>query len=440
MTQRPHPWQAYNLRGSPYFQDNLSRNTRNTSLSLFVGRQRELQKLLIRIEGSLTGSRQAVAGRPGIGKTTLVEAVKADARDAGYWVAPQSIALTPEASSLDLSGQVLSGVYGAVTAACDNPSAPEVEAAQQLITSFRLHGGGLAVGAFGFSGGGSRSEGVSQPPSALLLDGPRVLRNLLGYALAQGARGVLLHLNNLENISTDHAQKAADKLRAVRDQALMLEGLHVIVVGTTDAVCTAVLHHDQVRSVFSEPLVLDPLSLAEVEHLLRKRYKALQLDDSGPQPAPVDAAVIQELHGLFRGDLRAMLRALEDGVVELLIADQQQTNASGGRPPISRDALLKVLHRLYQELLKQQLGSTTWKRLEAWAAKDAAVSQTRKQLQKIWKLSQPAVSRILQDPGIAVAVEALPRHGKDPIQYLLTGAARLALLDPAEGQVNSSNP
>ena len=399
-----------------------------------------MQKLLIRIEGSLTGSRLAVAGRPGIGKTTLVEAVKADARDAGYWVAPQSIALTPEASSLDLSGQVLSGVYGAVTAACDNPSAPEVEAAQQLITSFRLHGGGLTVGAFGFSGGGSRSEGVSQPPSALLLDGPRVLRNLLGYALAQGARGVLLHLNNLENISTDHAQKAADKLRAVRDQALMLEGLHVIVVGTTDAVCTAVLHHDQVRSVFSEPLVLDPLSLAEVEHLLRKRYKALQLDDSGPQPAPVDAAVIQELHGLFRGDLRAMLRALEDGVVELLIADQQQTNASGGRSPISRDALLKVLHRLYQELLKQQLGSTTWKRLEAWAAKDAAVSQTRKQLQKIWKLSQPAVSRILQDPGIAVAVEALPRHGKDPIQYLLTGAARLALLDPAEGQVNSSNP
>ena len=439
MTQRSHPWQAYNLRGSPYFQDNLSRNARNTSLSLFVGRQRELQKLLIRIEGSLTGSRQAVAGRPGIGKTTLVEAVKAEAGDAGYWVAPKSIALTPEASSLDLSGQVLSGVYGAVTAACDNPSAPEVEAAQQLITSFRLHGGGLTVGAFGFSGGGSRSEGVSQPPSALLLDGPRVLRNLLGYALAQGARGVLLHLNNLENISTDHAQKAADKLRAVRDQALMLEGLHVIVVGTTDAVCTAVLHHDQVRSVFSEPLVLDPLSLAEVEHLLRKRYKALQLDDSGPQPAPVDAAVIQELHGLFRGDLRAMLRALEDGVVELLIADQQQTNASGGRSPISRDALLKVLHQLYQEL-KQQLGSTTWKRLEAWSAKDAAVSQTRKQLQKIWKLSQPAVSRILQDPGIAVAVEALPRHGKDPIQYLLTGAARLALLDPAEGQVNSSNP
>ncbi|MCY4055296.1 MAG: ATP-binding protein, partial [Cyanobacteria bacterium MAG CAR4_bin_6] len=144
----------------------LSRNARNTPLSLFVGRQRELQKLLIRIEGSLTGSRQAVAGRPGIGKTTLVEAVKAVARDAGYWVAPKSIALTPEAGSLDLLGQVLSGVYEAVKTACANASGPVVETAQQLVTSFRLHGGGLTVGALGFSGGGSRSEGVSQPPPA----------------------------------------------------------------------------------------------------------------------------------------------------------------------------------------------------------------------------------------------------------------------------------
>lgn len=430
MSQHPNPWQAYNLRGSPYFQDSLSQSARNTPLSLFVGRQRELRKLLIRVEGSLTGSRQAVAGRPGIGKTTLVEAVKVEARDAGYWVAPKSIALTPEASSLDLLGQVLSGVYGAVAAACANASGPVVEAAQQLVTSFRLHGGGLTVGALGFSGGGSRSEGVSQPPSALLLDGPRVLHNLLGYALTQGARGVLLHLNNLENISTEHAQKAADKLRAVRDQALVLEGLHLIVVGTTDAVTTAVLRHPQVRSVFSEPLVLDPLSLLEVEHLLRKRYEALQLDASGSQPAPVDSAAIQELYGLFRGDLRAMLRALEDGVVELLITDQQQTHASEGPAPINRDALLTVLHRFHQVELKRQLGSTMWRRLEAWAAKDAAALQTQRQLQKLWKLSQPAVSQILQDPGMAVAVEALPRHGKDPIQYLLTGAARLALLDP----------
>ncbi|MCY4173880.1 MAG: hypothetical protein OXF25_07425 [Cyanobacteria bacterium MAG CAR3_bin_5] len=44
---------------------------------------------------------------------------------------PQSIALTPETGSLDLLGQVLSDVYGVVTAAFTNALGPVVEAAQQ---------------------------------------------------------------------------------------------------------------------------------------------------------------------------------------------------------------------------------------------------------------------------------------------------------------------
>lgn len=99
-----NPWHLYNLRASPYFQDSLSQHSTNTPLSLFVGRQRERQRLMVTIAGSLTGSRQAVAGGPGIGKTTLAEAVKADARQAGYWVGPETISITPEAGSIDLLG------------------------------------------------------------------------------------------------------------------------------------------------------------------------------------------------------------------------------------------------------------------------------------------------------------------------------------------------
>ena len=112
-----------------------------------------------------------------------------------------------------------------------------------------------------------------------------------------------------------------------------------------------------------------------------------------------------------------------------MITDQQEIHAPGRLAPIGCAALFTVLPWFHQVELKRQLGSTTWKRLEAWAAKDAAAPQSQKQLQKIWKLSPPDVSQILQDPGIAVAVEALPRHGNDPVQYLLTSAARLALLD-----------
>jgi len=39
---------------------------------------------------------------------------------------------------------------------------------------------------------------------------------------------VLLHLNNLENLSEVDAERAADVLRGIRDQALLLDGLHLI--------------------------------------------------------------------------------------------------------------------------------------------------------------------------------------------------------------------
>lgn len=100
----------------------------------------------------------------------------------------------------------------------------------------------------------------------MLLDGPGVLRDLLRYAIGQGARGIVMHLNNLENLS---------------DQALMHDGLHLIVVGT--------------RSVFSNPLVLEPLALEDVEQLLANRYEALQLDPARPWRSPVEGAVVERL-------------------------------------------------------------------------------------------------------------------------------------------------
>jgi hypothetical protein len=55
----------------------------------------------------------------------------------------------------------------------------------------------------------------------------------------------------------------------MRHQALLLDGLHLIVVGTTDSVRTVVQSHTQVRSVFSDPVVLDPLEQNEVHQLVQ---------------------------------------------------------------------------------------------------------------------------------------------------------------------------
>ena len=423
----PNLWGLYNLRSSPFFQATLRADSQTTPLHLFVGRQRERQLLLTTI-GSSTSSRQAVAGRPGIGKTTLVQTVKADAQTEGYWSSDEIIPISArgagaEGTSEHLLGQLLSGVYDAVLANCPTAAGPEVEAGQQLVRSIRLRGGGFTVSAFGFGAGGSQSESVATPPGALLLEGPRVLRDLLRYTIGQGARGIVLHLNNLENLSEADASRAADLLRGIRDQALLHDGLHLIVVGTTDAVRTVVQTHTQVRSVFSNPLVLEPLGLADVEQLLANRYEALQLDQSRPWHSPVETAVVVRLYELFRGDLRGMLKALEDGITALL----GLTIAGAEVAPVGLEDLLLTLLQRNQAELQEQLGDTAWERLLAWAQVDAAAVQTQAQLVELWQVRQPTVSQTLQQLVEAGAVEALPRRGREAIHYLMTGTARLAL-------------
>jgi hypothetical protein len=418
----PNLWGLYNLRSSPFFQATLRADSDATPLHLFVGRQLERQLLLTTI-GSSASSRQAVAGRPGIGKTTLVQTVKGDAQAEGYWSSDEIIPIRAEGASEQLLGQLLSGVYDAVLANCPSAAGPEVAAAQQLVRSIRLRGAGFSFSAFGLGVGGSHSESVATPPGALLLDGPRVLRDLLRYAIGQGARGIVLHLNNLENLTEADASRAADLLRGIRDQALLHDGLHLIVVGTADAVRTVVQSHTQIRSVFCNPLVLEPLALSDVEQLLDNRYAALQLDPAKPWRSPVDRSVVQSLYQLFRGDLRGLLKALEDGITALL----GLTTAGAEVAPVGLDDLLLTLKQRNQAELQAQLGDTAWERLLIWAAVDGTSIQTQAQLVELWAVKQPSVSQTLQQLIEAGAVEALPRRGREPIHYLITGTARLAL-------------
>ena len=418
----PNLWKLYNLRSSPYFQATLLQDSEATPLSLFVGRHKERQQLLRAIGGSRS-SRQAVAGRPGIGKTTLVQAVKADALAAGYWTSAEIIPISADLTSEELISQLLAGAYDSVLASSAQASGPAMEAAQQLVRSMRLRSGGFTVSALGFGAGGTSTQAVSSPPGALLLDGPRVLRDLLAFALEQGACGLVLHLNNLENLAEADAARAADLLRSIRDQALLLDGLHVIVVGSTDAVRTVVQSHTQVRSVFSDPVVLDPLEPSEVHQLLQARYHSLQLDPSQLVHSPVQAEVIDALHGLFRGDLRGLLKALEEGITALL----GLTGNGDYAGPIGIADLTQVLSRRYGLELQDQLGATLWQRLAAWTALDAQAVLTQAELVALWGIKQPSVSQTLQQLIGAGAVDVLPRKGGEPLQYLLAGATRLAM-------------
>lgn len=416
----PNHWHVFHLRESPYFQTTLGNGPARYPLTLFVGRAAEIEQLLAGIGGS-SSSRQAVGGAPGVGKTTLVQLVKTTAAHNGYWATTNLIPFHTGDTVERVLGRILEGVYEAVlTARPATTEHPAMQRAQQYVRAFRLMGGGGSISVLGVGGGASRTTSAVTPMDGLLLDGPRVIRELLGLALEGGARGVVLHLNNLENLAERDLANAADILRSLRDPVLLQDGLHIILVGTAEAVAATIMTHAQIRSVFSLQS-LGPLPVADVQALLEARYQHLALEPEEPVRPPVTRPTVARLYSLFQGDLRGLLKALEEGV-SLLIG------VVGKRPgaPIPLAALRQVLQARYADLLAQTLTGARQRQLQQWAESlGATATPTQDKLKTLWGVSQPAVSQSLADLGRAGYVVTLQRRGLEPGTYAFTGASRL---------------
>jgi hypothetical protein len=229
-----------------------------------------------------------------------------------------------------------------------------------------------------------------------------------------------LHLNNLENLAERDLVDAADILRSLRDPVLLQDGLHVILVGTTEAIGSTITTHAQIRSVFSLQ-TLGPLPVADVQALLAARYTHLALRKGAPVSPPVTPSTVAKIYSLFHGDLRGLLKALEEGVSLLVGVVGKHPGA-----PIPLSSLRKALQTLYADILAQVLSRARQRQLQQWAESlGTTATPTQDELRTLWRVSQPAVSHALADLVGAGYVLPLQRHGVQPGTYALTGASRL---------------
>lgn len=415
----PNYWNLFNLQENPYFQTTLGESGVRYPISLFVGREVELKGLLAGIGGA-GSSRQAVGGAPGVGKTTLVQLAKAAAVASGYWATQGVIPFYPDDTPERVMGRVLEGVYEAIlTARPEAADQPAMQRAQQYVRAFRLVSGGGGVSVAGFGASASQSTAAVTPPAGLLLDGPRVIRELLTLT-SEHAKGIVLHLNNLENLSDRNVANAADILRSLRDPVLLQDGLHVLLVGTTEAVVGATTAHAQLRTVFSL-ITLEAMPASDLQILLDARYRHLVRNASRMATPPVAPSAVEEIYPLFRGDLRGLFKALEEGV-NLLVGLVGSTPGAS----LQVDTLRPALQRRYADLLAQTLSPARQRQLTAWARElGPEATPKQKELRRLWKVSQPTVSQALNDLGHAGYAGPLPRCGADATAYALTGASRL---------------
>jgi len=413
----PNLWNFFNLQASPYWQDPLGDGDPAHPLSLFRGRDRQLQQLLDGLTGAgQSSSRRAIAGEPGIGKTTLIKQFKARALALGYLTADGFVAIMADETADGLFGRVLSAVYDIILA--NRPATVDNQAmqdAQVLVRASRerLRGGGFSAG----GSGASASQSVTTTgPREMLIDGPRVLRDLMGLVATSGAHGLVLHINNLENLSEADAARAGQVLRDLRDPMLMHNGLHVIIAGTADSV-QAALTETQVRTTFTV-IPLPPMTLDELRAMLNARYDHLHLGRGEPLITPVDDDAVTSMYALYRGDLRGLLKALEDGVAPNI-------GLAGSRRPLTFEELRHALQQRYRDDLDALGEEVRAEQLTTWGTTDPEAEQTQKTLQDLWSLTQGPVSQALAWLIRRGYVMPLPRNGSRTTRYVLTGASRL---------------
>lgn len=437
-------WKLFNLRESPFFQEPLQAGTRYP-MSLFVGRMADTDRLLRKIERSPGSSRQTIRGPIGVGKSTLAQHIKAEAAPAGILSTPAAVSVSSALTVDQLCALVLRSVLDALLGEAPKKAAlrRRIESAEVVLQASQLvriyqattgNSGGLTFAGFGSSAGRTTTlvTPAAATPSLMI---PGLLRELASLAReALNRSAILVHLNNLENLTEPNAERAAQLLRDIRDICFMIEGYHWLIVGTDEAVRTVIDAQPQLATVFSTPPALAPLSETEFLELIRRRYTALRIEGSRPARPPVTPEASSGLYRLFDGDLRGSLAALDEAAGELL-----GFAAAGADAPLTMSDMAPFLVRWYSQRAVDRLGKSAVSLLRAvvqrYPEKPFTLRALRDDIMK--SRNNAAARRFLEELlRFGYAIEHPERHhsgGRPAAQYVIAGAAKLAsaVLPPA---------
>lgn len=402
-------WKPYGLRRDPFFQEELRADptAEYPVQSLFVGRAAELTRLGRYLGGS-NPTRTLIEGAAGVGKTSFVNRVKADLAEAGFLVHDQPIRVTSSITPNAFCADVLR-VLVRLNHAQQFPSDEFWQRAAFLVEGGIVTSGGVNLGPAGVSVQKQRVPAEAGHPPLI---------EVVGLAIQKlnerHGRGVVLHVNNFENLALEERRSATHLLQNVRD-VFSFSGAHWILAGASGLEHEVIRASPQVSGFFPFSIALSPLTSQEVAELLERRYQHLFEPGAIKVPPLVSETAIR-LYERYRGDLRNFLRLLSEAAALILGVD--------GIHPMEEELLLHTMGHAYRQQIAAQIGDTDLNYLDRLATQQVDRFRVA-EVQRCLHLSQAGASGVVARLLAAGLLAPAGQEGRS-VYYHLTGMADVA--------------
>jgi hypothetical protein len=424
-------WTPYGLSDDPFFQTPLEPKTdakARRPATLHVGREQELATIASRILSD-SNSRSLVHGPAGIGKTSFISKLKATLQAHQVLMHEEPVRVLAGMAPRHLLAEILKVLLQIqATDAATNNWVDGVAARWRVSAEERvfwkrlrriIHGEDANAGGAtaGFLGGQFEPVRIAGEVGDISLFDE--VKQALEYLSQNGARKVVVHVNNLESLGLQDMPMAAMLMLQVRDVFLAPYG-HWLFVGTSEIEPGIFRVHSQVSSIIPPGTALGPLTPDEVAELIRRRYKHLQRGMHLIEPIPAEDA--GALYARYRGDLRKFLTLAGEGV--------RRHALSNPGVPISREALIGSMAHYHwnQTLLARATPQDAAHLRQALAGEGFDVEFRAVDLkQRIGTVSQPTASAIIRRLAAAGVIAHSRTSGKSEYYRINDGDCAVAL-------------
>lgn len=319
-------WHKYNLKSDPYFLQALA----NEKLDLLRGQSRlsAANEILTHIHSGGSPILLLESG-PGVGKTTLVNYVKAHLADSGeFFVYPRTIEISAESTRETVAAEYLCAMtLAAITNDKEFDWAQDARwiQASQYITD--VADSGQLGSSFTFAGFGVEFTNTRARQLARVLpwDTWRVLIENIAGAMLDRRQGFVVHLDNIDAVSDNDPGKVRQLFDEIRE-LLLTPGVTTIIAANPSFRSEVIADRQRILDVLTVLASFRELTPEEFTEVVSARYDYFA-EPGKKAIKPITDDGMRRLYELFDGDLRNTFNVARAAVIQAALMRGERTLA-----------------------------------------------------------------------------------------------------------------